>query len=90
MSEPGASPSKPRQSKPRQSSKPSPSKHLDVFLYTSAAITYVSLSIYNKWLLNWVLGPLWLVAWVWGLPALWKLIRRQPVRPQRGASPPPA
>jgi hypothetical protein len=27
---------------------------------------------------------LWLVAWVWGLPALWRFIRRQPVRPQRG------
>jgi hypothetical protein len=62
----------------------SASKYVDVLLYVSAAVTYVSLAIYNKWLLNWVLGPLWLVAWVWGLPALWKLIRRQPVRPQRG------
>jgi len=60
---------------------------LDVFLYASAAVTYVGLSIYNKWLLDWIVGPFWLVAWVWGLPALVKLIRRQPVRPRRGAAP---
>jgi hypothetical protein len=64
-----------------------PSKYVDVLLYVSAAVTYVSLAIYNKWLLNWVLGPLWLIAWVWGLPALWKLVRGQPVRPQRGRPP---
>ena len=57
-------------------------KYVDFFLYASAAVTYISLSIYNKWLLDWIVGPLWLVAWVWGLPALWSLIRRQPVRPQ--------
>ena len=60
-----------------------PSKYIDFFLYASAAITYVSLSIYNKWLLDWIVGPFWLVAWVWGLPALVKLVRRQPVRPRR-------
>ncbi len=83
MSEPGASPSKPlHPSKTNPSPPPkNRSAHVDAFLYASAAITYVSLSIYNKWLLNWVLGPLWLLAWVWGLPALWKLVRRQPVRP---------
>ena len=61
-----------------------PSKYIDFFLYASAAVTYVTLAIYNKWLLDWIVGPLWLVAWVWGLPALVRLIRRQPVRPQRG------
>ena len=58
-------------------------KYIDFLLYLSAAVSYISLSIYNKWLLDWVIGPLWLVAWVWGLPAIVKLIRRQPVRPQR-------
>jgi hypothetical protein len=67
-----------------------PSKYVDLFLYVSAAVTYVSLAIYNKWLLNWVLGPLWLIAWVWGLPALWNLVRRRPVRPQRAQGRPPA
>jgi len=61
-----------------------PSKYVDFFLYASAAVTYVTLSIYNKWLLDWIVGPFWLVAWVWGLPALVKLIRRQPIRPRRG------
>ena len=61
-----------------------PSKYVDFFLYASAAISYVSLAIYNKWLLDWIVGPFWLVAWVWGLPALVKLVRRQPVRPRRG------
>jgi hypothetical protein len=77
MSEPPASPS----STPSTDPSTNPSKWVDAFLYASAAVTYVSLAIYNKWLLNWVIGPLWLVAWVWGLPALWKLVRRQPVRP---------
>ena len=61
-----------------------PSKYVDFFLYASAAVTYITLSIYNKWLLDWIVGPLWLVALVWGLPALVKLVRRQPVRPRRG------
>ena len=61
-----------------------PSKHVEFVLYASAAISYVSLSIYNKWLLDWIVGPFWLVAWVWGLPALVRLVRRQPVKPRRG------
>jgi hypothetical protein len=60
-----------------------PSKLVDVLLYVSAAVSYISLSIYNKWLLDWIVGPIWLVAWVWGLPAIVNLIRRQPVRPRR-------
>jgi hypothetical protein len=61
-----------------------PSKYVDFFLYASASVTYITLSIYNKWLLDWIVGPFWLVAWVWGLPALVKLVRRRPVRPPRG------
>ncbi len=83
MSEPGASPSTPSPSSPTN-----PSKYVDVLLYSAAAITYVSLAIYNKWMLNWVLGPLWLVAWVWGLPAIWKLFRHQPIRPPHTRRPP--
>jgi len=64
-----------------------PSKAVDVFLYASAAITYVGLSIYNKWLLDWIVGPFWLVAWVWGLPALVRLVRRQPIRPPKPWTP---
>jgi hypothetical protein len=61
-----------------------PSKYVDFFLYFTAAATYIPLSIYNKWLLDWIIGPFWLVAWVWGLPAIVKLIRRQPIKPRRG------
>jgi hypothetical protein len=58
-------------------------KWVDVLLYVSAGVTYIGFSIYNKWLLDWIVGPLWLVAWVWGLPALYNLVRRRPVRPRR-------
>jgi hypothetical protein len=61
-----------------------PSKTVDVVLYLGAAVSYISLSIYHKWLLDWIVGPLWLVAWVWGLPAIWNLVRRRPVLPRRG------
>ncbi len=59
-------------------------KYIDFFLYASAVATYIPLSIYNKWLLDWIVGPFWLVAWVWGLPTLVKLVRGQPVKPRRG------
>jgi hypothetical protein len=41
-----------------------------VFWYGLAGVTYVVLSIYHKFLLNWIIGPLWLVALVWAGPAL--------------------
>jgi hypothetical protein len=69
---------------PREPEPGSPSKYVDFFLYFTAAATYIPLSIYNKWLLDWIDGPFWLVAWVWGLPALVKLIRRRPIKPVRG------
>jgi len=70
-------------SAPGDTPKPIP-KWVDFLLYATAAISYISLSIYNKWLLDWIVGPLWLVAWVWGLPALWRLVRGRPVFPRRG------
>jgi hypothetical protein len=69
---------------PRPPEPGTPSKYVDFFLYFTAAATYIPLSIYNKWLLDWIVGPFWLVAWVWGLPAIVKLIRRQPIKPVRG------
>jgi hypothetical protein len=72
----------------RLSYPPPPPKYVDVFLYAAAAISYIGLSMYHKWLLDWIVGPLWLVAWVWGLPAIVRLVRGQPVRPQRGPVPP--
>jgi hypothetical protein len=77
MSEPPADPGTPSEAG-------NPSKYVDLLLYVTAAASYIPLAIYNKWLLDWIVGPFWLVAWVWGLPALVKLVRRQPIKPRRG------
>ena len=34
------------------------------FWYLAAAISYILLGIWHKWLLNWFVGPVWLVAFV--------------------------
>ncbi len=47
----------------------------DVFWYGLAAVTYVTLSIWHKWLLNWIIGPAWLVAFVTLGPALVDALR---------------
>ena len=31
------------------------------FWYVAAAVTYTTLGIWHKWLLNWFVGPIWLV-----------------------------
>ncbi len=33
-------------------------------LYVAAFVTYVPCAIWEKFLLNWICGPLWLVLWV--------------------------
>jgi energy-converting hydrogenase Eha subunit G len=40
------------------------------FWYGLAGVSYVALSIFHKFLLNWFIGPLWLVAVVWLGPLL--------------------
>jgi hypothetical protein len=67
---------------------PQPSKTVDVILYATAAVTYIALSLWNKFFLNWIVGPLWLLIWVWGIPAFVRLCKRQPVFPQRGPARP--
>jgi hypothetical protein len=86
MSEPTRPAQPPPGSQPFRESPSVPTavpKWVDVLLYVAAGVTYIGFSIYNKWLLDWIVGPMWLVAWVWGLPALYNLIRRRPVRPRR-------
>ncbi|MEP1123049.1 MAG: hypothetical protein ABJH68_04060 [Ilumatobacter sp.] len=34
------------------------------FWYLVAAVSYILLGIWHKWLLNWFVGPAWLVAFV--------------------------
>jgi hypothetical protein len=45
------------------------------FWYGLAGVTYVSLAVYHKFLLNWIIGPVWLVAFVWAGPALVDRVR---------------
>ena len=53
------------------------SRQVELVLYLSAAATYVGLAMFHKFLLNWIIGPLWLVAWVWLIPALVDGVRRR-------------
>ncbi len=34
------------------------------FWYAAAAVSYIVLGVWHKWLLNWFVGPAWLVAFV--------------------------
>jgi hypothetical protein len=45
------------------------------FWYLAAAVTYIACGIWQKFLLNWFIGPLWLVAFVVIGPAVWDRIR---------------
>ena len=39
-------------------------RRVEVLLYVLAAFSYCGLAIFHKFLLNWIIGPIWLVAWV--------------------------
>lgn len=43
--------------------------------YVLAFASYVGLAVFHKWLLNWIIGPVWLVATVAIGPALWDRVR---------------
>lgn len=45
-------------------------RRFELVLYGLAGLSYIAFGVFNKWLLNWVVGPLWLVAWVWAVPAM--------------------
>jgi len=46
--------------------------------YGLAGVTYIGASTFEKGLLNWLIGPAWLVAIVWGGPALVDRLRGRP------------
>jgi hypothetical protein len=48
----------------------------ELALYLAAGVSYVGLAMFHKFLLNWIIGPLWLVAWVWLVPTLLEGARR--------------
>jgi hypothetical protein len=54
------------------------------FWYGLAGLTYVGVGIFHKFLLNWFVGPLWLVAVVWLGPELVDLVRARSSRRGRG------
>lgn len=45
-------------------------RRFELGLYLVAGTTYVVLGMFHKFLLNWIIGPIWLVAWVWAVPAV--------------------
>lgn len=47
------------------------------FWYVLAAITYIVAGIWHKWLLNWLIGPIWLVTFVVVGPWLFDRVRRR-------------
>jgi len=51
-------------------------RRFELVLYLLAGASYVGLGIFNKWLLNWVIGPIWLVVWIWLVPGLVDRARR--------------
>ena len=55
------------------------SRRVEWALYIAAGVTYIGFGMFHKFLLNWIIGPLWLVAWVWLVPALIEAIRRRVV-----------
>jgi hypothetical protein len=40
------------------------------FWYIVAAVSYISLGMWHKWLLDWIIGPMWLVTVVCIGPAV--------------------
>lgn len=50
--------------------------HSEGLLYLSAGVSYVGVSLFEKSLLNWIVGPVWLVVWVEFLPRIAARLRR--------------
>jgi hypothetical protein len=53
------------------------------FWYLFAAVTYIVAGIWHKWLLNWLIGPIWLITIVVVGP--WLLDRARTMLQRRGA-----
>ena len=45
-------------------------RRFELTLYVLAGATYVGLGVFHKVLLNWIIGPVWLVGWIWAAPVL--------------------
>jgi hypothetical protein len=51
------------------------SKRVELVLYVLAALSYCGFAIFHKFLLTWIIGPLWLVAWIVLVPAAIERVR---------------
>ncbi|MGH9185531.1 MAG: hypothetical protein ACRD0U_06935 [Acidimicrobiales bacterium] len=40
-------------------------RHQEGLVYLGAAVTYIAACLVWKGLLNWIVGPAWVIAWVW-------------------------
>lgn len=57
-------------------------RRVELVVYVLAGVSYVGLGVFHKWLLNWIIGPIWLVAWIWLAPLVVdRLRRREPASP---------
>lgn len=52
-------------------------RRIELILYVLAGVTYVGFGMFHKFLLNWIIGPVWLVAWIWAVPAAIEGVRRR-------------
>jgi hypothetical protein len=52
-------------------------RRIELLLYVAAGVTYVVAGMWFKFLLNWVIGPVWLIAWVWAMPTLVERLRQR-------------
>lgn len=43
--------------------------------YVVAGVTYCAVAVREKFILNWLMGPAWLVLVVWWGPRLWDRVR---------------
>jgi hypothetical protein len=57
-------------------------RRFELVLYVLAGVSYVVLGMYFKFLLNWIIGPLWLIAWIWVAPIIVDRLR-EPSGPGR-------
>jgi hypothetical protein len=79
MSQPSVPPVPPRSNPRRGHGDPAwYSRRVELTLYLAAGVTYIGFGMFHKFLLNWIIGPMWLVAWVWLVPALVDAVRRRP------------
>jgi hypothetical protein len=53
-------------------------RRVEIALYALAGVTYIGLGMFHKFLLNWIIGPLWLIAVVWLVPLAIEGVRRRP------------